>query len=342
MSRPARTLERLERILTMVPWLLEHPGARVPEVCERFGVSREELTADLDILGYCGLPGYGGGDLVEVSVVGERITVRMADFFRRPLRLSLREALTLLLAARALSGVSALPESDALRSAEGKLTDLLARAAGEEKGAGEVGPRIAVDLTAAGDEFLPVLRQAIEERHVVRLTYRSGSTAEVTERDVEPWGLTGSLGSWYVQGYCRKAQGPRAFRLDRVRALEVTGDRADPRARPSGVPAPVYEPGPDDERVVLDLERDAWWVSEWAVVDDVRDRGGVRRVTLRTARREWIARLVLAVGEGITIVEPEDLRESVRALARTVLERYRPDKRASRTQGGAQGVRDIT
>jgi predicted DNA-binding transcriptional regulator YafY len=74
----------------MVPWLLEHPGISIAEVSERFGVARDELTEDLDILGYCGLPGYGGGDLIEVSVMGDRIVVRMADFFARPLTLSVR------------------------------------------------------------------------------------------------------------------------------------------------------------------------------------------------------------------------------------------------------------
>lgn len=328
MSRPAGTLQRLERILTMVPWLLEHPGCSVDEVGERFGVSHDELAADLDILGYCGLPGYGGGDLVETSIVGDRVTVRMADFFRRPLRLSLREALTLLLAARALSGVAALPESEALRTAEDKLVELLGRAAAEDIGSPAVGPRIAVDLTAPGDEHVPALRRAVDEHHVVRMTYRSGSKAEITLREVEPWDLIGSHGAWYVRGYCRTARAPRAFRLDRIRDLEVTETVGDHHARPSDLAPPTYRPGPDDERVVLDLGPEAWWLSEWAVVDSVEDRGAVRRVTLRTARREWLARLVLGLGEHVTVVEPEDFTGSVAALARTILDRYRSTERS--------------
>lgn len=321
MSQQAGTLARLERILVMVPWLLEHPGTSVEEVCRRFGTSREELTADLDILGYCGLPGYGGGDLVQAWIAGDRVVVRMADFFRRPLRLSLREALTLLLAARMMTAVAGLEESAALRRAEARLTELLASATGEV--GEEVDPRISVDLGGPGDEHLPTLRRAIEEGRVVRLTYRSASTAQVTDRAVEPWALTGSLGSWYLQGYCRAADGPRAFRLDRIRDLEVTGEATDPTARPPGPVSATYQPGPDDERIVLDLRSDAWWVADWAVVEQVSEHGAVRRITLRTARREWVTRLVLSLGDGATVVEPADLRASVAALARTVLERYR-------------------
>lgn len=321
MSRSAGTLDRLERILAMVPWLLDHPGSTIADVTTRFGISRDELTADLDVLGYCGLPGYGGGDLVEASIVGDRVVVRMADFFRRPLRLSMREAITLLLAARALSSVAALPESTALRRAEGKLVALLGAAAGEAPTAGAAGPGITVDLTAPGDELLPALRNAIEQSQVLLLSYRSGSKAELSQRAVEPWALTGALGSWYLQAYCRKAQAPRAFRIDRIREIEVTEEVAE--RRPAEAVLPAYQAAPDDEQVVLDLARRAWWVAEWAVVEHVQDRGDVRRVTLRTARREWIARLVLSLGDAVTVVGPADLGESVAALARSVLKRYR-------------------
>jgi predicted DNA-binding transcriptional regulator YafY len=132
-----QTLARLERLLVVVPWLLEHPGADVAAVSARLGVARDELLADLDLLGYCGLPGYGGGDLIEVSIVGDHVTLRMADFFRRPLRLSLREAVTLLLAARALAGVEGLAESAVLARAAARLESAL--------GAGADGPRLAAD-----------------------------------------------------------------------------------------------------------------------------------------------------------------------------------------------------
>lgn len=325
MNAAAGTLRRLERILAMVPWLLEHPGVSVDEVSERFDAPRAEVLHDLDVLGYCGLPGYGGGDLVEASIVGDRVVVRMADFFRRPLRLSLREAVTLVLAARALASVEGLAESQALRSALGKLERMLGAAVADDRLDEQVTPRIAVDLTAAGDEHLPVLRRALQQRRVVRLTYRSASKGEETERDVEPWTLAGAHGSWYLQGYCRTVQAPRDFRLDRIRHLDVTDEVAEP-VQGSGAPAPPrYEPGPDDEQIVLDLAPEAWWVAEWAVVEDVSDDDHTRRVTLRTGHREWLARLLLGLGPAVRVVEPADLAADVAELAATVLVRYRED-----------------
>ena len=311
MSRPGHTLQRLERILTMVPWLLDHPGVTIGEISERFAVEPEELTQDLDILGYCGLPGYGGGDLVEVSIVGDRVAVRMADFFARPLTLSMREAVTLLLAGRALASVEGLVESDALARAVATLESAL----------GADAARVAVDLRTEGDQWLPAARQAVDAGRVVHLVYRSASKAETTQRDVEPWAVVGHAGAWYLQGYCRLAQAPRDFRLDRVREMAVTTERAAPV--PEQPPAPVYRPDPDDIAVTLDLQPPAWWVAEWAVIDaDTVDRKGRRRITLRTPSLEWAARLVLRLGGDAAIVDPPQLRERVGELVEATLDGY--------------------
>jgi predicted DNA-binding transcriptional regulator YafY len=180
---------------------------------------------------------------------------------------------------------------------------------------------VAVDLRSEGDQWLADARRAVAEQRLVHLTYRSASKAETTERDVEPWAVVGHGGAWYLQGYCRTSQGPRDFRLDRVKELLVTTKAAG--ARPPDEPAPpVYEPAPDDIAVTLDLQREAWWVAEWAVLDSQAKKGALRRITLRTPSLEWAARLVLQLGGQATVVAPEQLRERVRALAADTLKGY--------------------
>lgn len=312
-----RTLARLERILVMVPWLLDHPGADLEEVAERFGTTTAQLADDLDVLGYCGVPGYGGGDLVEVSIFGGRVTVRMADFFRRPLRLSLREALTLLLAGRALEGVQGFEKSAELRQALAKVERALGSTAT---------PSLAIDLSGPGEEHLPTLRAAVAAGQVVHLIYRSGSKAEMTERHVEPWTLTGFRGAWYLQGWCRLAGAPRDFRLDRIRTVRVT-EEPIPADRPRRQASPAYEPSAGHETVVLDLHRPAWWVAEWVVCERVEEmrRHEIRRITMHTSQLEWVARLLLRLGEHAKVVVPAELTERVTRLARETLHRYQTD-----------------
>ncbi|HUH08846.1 MAG TPA: WYL domain-containing protein [Egibacteraceae bacterium] len=319
--RPSQTLRRLERVLTMVPWLLDHPGVTIDEAAERFGASRDELVEDLDILGYCGLPGYGGGDLIEASIVGDRISVRMADFFRRPLRLSLQEAITLLLAARALASAPGMPESAALDRAASKLSSALGGPAGA--GPDLADARVDIDLSAPGDEHLPGLRAAVAEHRVVRLLYRAASTGATSQRDVEPAALIAWAGGWYLQGHCRLAGAERVFRLDRIRELEVTDERLPESRALAPARSPAYQPEGGDLEAVLDLSPQAWWVEEWAVLDSVEPRGEIHRVRLRAAEPDWVARLVLRLGQHVRVISPPDLTERVRRLAAATLHRYR-------------------
>lgn len=305
------TLRRLERLLVMVPWLLENPGTEVAELCARFEADRDEVLGDLDLLGYCGLPGYGGGDLVEVEVVGDRVTVRMADFFRRPLRLNVREAVTLLLAGRALAGVEGLPESPALQRAIARLETTLAAPHG-----GSV-PQVAIDLRSPGDELLGSLRQAVAARRAVTLAYHAASRAEERTRTVEPWGLVAVAGAWYLQGWCRLAEAPRNFRVDRIRELAVTDEPCtrDPQPRP----VPRYEPGPHDQQVVVDLDPAASWALDSIAADEIAESPDAIRVTFRVRDLEWALRLVLGLGGRARVVAPAELAERVRERAEATL-----------------------
>ena len=317
-TRSTTALARLERVLVMVPWLLEHQGATFDEIAERFDASPEEVAADLDTLGYCGLPGYGGGDLVEVTTFGDSVTVRMADFFTRPLRLSLREAVTMLLAARSLAQVDGLPETQALQRAVDRLEQLL----GESSTLGGDEVRVAVDVAAEGDAFVAPLRDAINARRVVRIRYRSASKAETTTRDVEPWSVLGASGAWYLRGYCRMVQAHRDFRLDRIAELEVLEDIVTPRAAEPDDLSLGYRPTAADTDVLIEVRRPAWWLIDELVVDDVTDHGEWRSVALRTGAFEWLARKLLRLGADAVVRRPADLEDRRRALAAELLDQY--------------------
>ncbi|WP_370324747.1 helix-turn-helix transcriptional regulator [Euzebya sp.] len=311
-----RTLARLRRILVMVPWLLEHPGISVEEVADRFDVTAGDVLDDLDVLGYCGLPGYGGGDLIEASVNGGQVVVRMAEFFSRPLALSVREGLSLLLAARATreSGVLGDDVND------GPLSTAIAKL--ETHLGAEAGVPVAMDVSAGGADHLSRLWPAVQERRVVRLTYRSASKDETTVREVEPWTLRSLGGAWYLQGWCRLATDHRSFRLDRIVNAEVTDEPAPPPPEEEVRP-PVYRPGPDDPVVVVDVSPDAVWISDHVVLSDRQPAAaGWTRLVFQAATLDWAARLVVRLGGQARVVEPPALQELVHRRARGVLARY--------------------
>lgn len=64
------------------------------------------------------------------------------------------------------------------------------------------------------------LSEAIGQQQRIAMDYLS-HYGQVTHRKVEPYGLVGWNGHWYLVGYCCLRQDYRTFRLDRVQHAEV-------------------------------------------------------------------------------------------------------------------------
>lgn len=304
-----RTARRLTRILSMLPWVIAHPGATVDEVCERFSYSRRELLEDLDLVFVCGLPGYGPGDLMVAYVDEDEIVVDMADYFARPLRLSPAEALGLL-----ASGMALLSTGQGSPALEGAVEKLLRALVPEGADA------VAVEL-AEEPGLVSTLREAAREGRVVRMTYTSLGKGETSDRSVEPWSVFSTLGNWYLSAHCRTAGGERVFRLDRIRHLGGSDERFDP---PDDPPPPEvrYTPSEDDVRATILLGPRAGWVAEYYPLEVVEERDGEMVVRFSAGDPAVAARLLLRLGPDAELMEGEEVREALGDLRRRILARY--------------------
>ena len=301
------------RMLTLVPWLLERPGASLSEAALAFGVPETTIRRDLGHLDFCGLPGLGGGDLFEVDIVGDRVVVAMADELMRPLRPTPREALRLVLTLDAVAEALG-DELPALRSAVGKVRSALGI------------PEAVADVVESDTHALvPTLRRAISQERRVRVQYQGRADVTPGWRTVDPWALQVVDGLWYLRGHDVDVDDARTFRLDRVADLEV---RDEPRAvpGPDQLPPPAYAPGPDDLAVVLELSRTGRWVLDAVAADAVEELpDGGALVRLRTDAPGWLARVVLTAGGEARVRAPAELRDQVGALAADALEQYGRD-----------------
>jgi proteasome accessory factor C len=316
-SGGARASERLRRLLVIVPYLVRHPGTRIAELGGLFGVDEGELLDDLARLFMSGLPPYGPGDLIGVDIEDGRVSIDMADYFSRPLRLTRPEALALYLRATALADTPGIAESSALASAVRKLAEALGR-----ETLGELTGHVEAAGGGRPAASLDVVRDAVDRRRRLRISYYAQSSAETTEREIDPEEVFLAVGRWYVVAWDHRSGEERLFRADRIRSASPTGDRFEPRGL-RGAGRPLYTPGERDVDVRLRLGPDARWVSEYYAVDETTELGDGRlEVSLPAARLEWIARVVLRLGPDVEVVEPEVLKDRVRELARRTRKRY--------------------
>jgi proteasome accessory factor BC len=313
--------ERFARLVTLASILIQAgraggagPGGlgrvKIAEVCERLQLSEEELREDVNVLN---VVNFGGGSYVLYAEIKEQegeIEVDpepYSDNFDRPARLLPVEAKALV-AAIDLIGEH-LPEGS-LTSAREKIVAAL----GEDPM--EQGLQVA---HAGGDDsaVARVVSTAIVERRIIELEYYKENEDQIVQRRVEPYALTNGREGWYVASFDPDKDAMRHFRLDRIKSVDVTEERFEPR--------PEVDPAAEVDgwlrtgevetsraaRVLVSPER-ARWAREARRVVQERGDGSVV-VELSFAGVDWLVREILKEAGDAAVLEPQDAREAVRA-----------------------------
>jgi proteasome accessory factor C len=309
---------RLSRLLALVPWLSAHEGVTIDEAAAHFGITGEQLQADLWLLICTGRPGHMHGDLVDIQFWDDdgRITVVDPQTLDRPLRLSPDEAAALLVALRVLAQVPGPHDRGALASATAKLE----AAAGEAQRAAD-GLSVSVD-TARDPAVTEAVSRGLAEGRRLHLVY-VGSTDERTERDVDPMRVLTLDGRTYLEAWCRRAEAVRTFRLDRIAAVDVLDVAAEVPSDAVPVDLGSGALRPDGPPVTLDLAPEVRWIAEENPVESVTELGDGRlRVVMPVADERWLVRLLLRMGDAVTVVDRPTLVEQVRDEARRALAAY--------------------
>jgi proteasome accessory factor C len=306
--------ERFARLVTLASILIRagRAGERVAiaEICERLQISEEELREDVNVLN---VVNFGGGSYVlyaefkeeegEIEVDPEPYS----DNFDRPARLLPVEAKALV-AAIDLIGEH-IPEGS-LTSAREKIVAAL----GEDPM--EQGLQVAA---TAGDDsdVARKVSKAIVARRIIELEYYKENEDEIALRRVEPYALTNGREGWYVASFDPERDGVRHFRLDRIKHVNVTDEKFEPR--PEVDPAAEVDgwlrtgevPASATARVWVSPERARWAREARRVVEEWSD--GAVIVELSFAGVDWLVREILKEAGDAAVLEPEDARAAVRA-----------------------------
>jgi proteasome accessory factor C len=314
----AETSRRLRRLLAVIGWLAQVGEAPIAEVSKRFGISEQELVAELELAACCGTPPYTPDTLMEIEVSETSVRAFLPVEYARPRPLTPAEGFAVAASARLLLAVPG-SDDDALARALAKLDAALGSS------------RAAVGLDVDAPGFLADVRAATEAGRSVEIDYLSGSRDELTTRVVDPVQVITIDGHWYLDGFCHRAGDMRRFRVDRIIAVrdapdgggDGTGDGpAAQRARPL---EEMFVPGPGAVEVHVRLGPAAHWVPESIPVRSAtRDGNGrLTDVILDVAGMAWFERLLLQLGPAARVVRPAELTGLAADAARRVLARYR-------------------
>ena len=178
--------DQVGRLLALVPYIQARREVELEQAAPDFGVSQAQIVKDLNVLWFCGMPGLGMGDLIDVdmdALEGEGvIRLSNAEYLTRPLRLDSSEASALIVALRALREGG----DDDVRPIVDRTLDKLEAAAGE---AASVAAQVDIRMPEQAGRLAELrerLTRAVDARRQVRLDYYVPARDESTERVVDP------------------------------------------------------------------------------------------------------------------------------------------------------------
>lgn len=302
------------RLLELLELLQARPLTTGREIADRLEVDARTVRRYVGVLQRLGIPiegqrGVGGGYRIRP---GYRLP---------PLMLGDDEAVAVVLGLLATreSGPNGTP--DAVAGALAKINRVLPSTLRRQVEALEE----TLDFTASTGSAAPaaslvlMLADAIRRRRRLYTAYRSFSGQE-SERELSPYGLVVNSGSWYIVAHDHKRDDLRTFRVDRMwRAALADGAFVPP---PDGFDAVAHlthslasVPWRWQIEVLLDLPVDEALRRIPTTLAELADDSGGTLLRMRVNSLDWMATVLAGLGCSFTIVRPDELRGSVRALA---------------------------
>ena len=307
--------ERLARMLRIVSLIQNRNGAGLKILARECEVSERTIYRDLQALAAGGMPIF-----FDPSTGGYRFTEKV---FLHPLTFELDEAAALAQCLRPFLASPTPLTADLQRAYE----KILASLPGERRKM--VSRRQeAVDISLAshpvnvGSDVFSRVEEAINNRNRLKIGYYAKTSETRSERKVDPYLVVFRGSAWYLVAYCHCRGAVRLFRLDRITSLEILRETF---AFPANFSANAFfadswhiEQGEPVRVKLRFMPEAAKWVRDGYYhrtqrITSLADGGIIFEATVTGT---WeITRWILSHGPDVEVLEPEELRAEVAALA---------------------------
>jgi proteasome accessory factor C len=276
------------------------------ELAQRFSIPLEELQEHLSLLN---LVNFGGGCYTVYAEYDEetgRVRVDKelyGDVFRRAPKLTPLEARAIRLAIEYVGPTIAAEAHTPLARVRKKLEETF----GQFELAQTPAPRVVDDE----EKLVRTLSEAAEKRRIVEVEYLKEGEDTPSVRLVEPYTFERELPFWRVHTWDRTVDGPRTYRLDRMRSARLTDESFEPR---DGFD-PHYLTEPRIARVWHSPAIARWKVERGA--RPLTDKAAVAELPYKT--QEWLLSEVFADAGETIVIEPAELRRVVARRAKELI-----------------------
>jgi predicted DNA-binding transcriptional regulator YafY len=304
---------KLERMLSIITYLVNHQKVKAQELADKFEVSVRTIYRDIDAISQSGIPittfqGVNGGiGIVEGYKLDKNV-------------LTSEEILNIV---TGLKGLNSISEDIKIKLLIEKLTGLA-----NKSDYISTGNEIMIDLSPwnKNDQLglrIQELKKAVRNRKIIEFTYYSNE--KLTKRKAEPYVIVFKDTNWYLYAYCLLRRDFRLFMLRRMSGLKITDTSFDTRRFAlDKVDWDEKNNGDKQANIVALFDKsmeysvnDIFGMDNYEIAED-----GRLRVTFLMNISTWLYGFLLGYGDKIEVLEPAELRDKIKNIARSIYEVY--------------------
>lgn len=314
-------MNRIDRISAILIQLQTKRVIKAQEIADRFSISLRTVYRDIRSLEEAGIP--VGSEAGKGYFLAE-------GYHLPPVMFTKQEAGSMLLAAKLVEKFADAATNEHYKSAMYKVKSVLRNT--DKDFIENIDDRIEV-LTPQNTPNLPPnnfmyeIQSAIAEKKVLVIQYFSVYKSEHTTREIEPVGIIFYGNNWHLIAFCRLRNGYRDFRLDQIRSIKPNNEvytlsknrtlshylndlsgKADLQKAVIRFPKFIKK--------FLDTQKYYFGFVEESENQDSWD------LTFLTTPFEYIGRWLLSYGNSAEIIEPEELKNTMKKLTIELKEHY--------------------
>lgn len=308
-------LNHTERLLNLVYMIQNSPGIQAGELAKIFGRTTRTIQRDI-----CNLRKAGFNITSSTGAAGGFAS--RGSYYLKPLVFTGAEALAIFVASRVLLEQNGFPYTNDLKSALGKVSQVICEK--DEQFFQSLEPRTSIVVKQIKDYYpwgkiFSQINQAILDQVTTEIKYDSYSSHTVSARRVNPYHMLFREGCWYLIGYCHLREEIRIFRIDRIRSLEIINTKFQVAREFSledffrnswnlGKGDPIIVKvrfNPPVSRLIRE--------NIWHPTQKIEEIEGDSLILTVCVEGTWeIKKWILSWGVGAICQEPEELREEIR------------------------------
>jgi proteasome accessory factor C len=296
---------RAIRLLDLVPYLVSHSGISVTSLAKEFGVDKDEILKDLNLLFMCGLPGYTPLELIDISFDDEVVVVRDPQNLGAPRNLTESESIALRIALAALLETTPRTSSNYFKIVD--LTKKISSAFANQV------PQGAIEFTAdLENALIDSIDRSLNEDLDIEIEYVNRAKDELTRRVVTPRYVSLDSNRPALTGYCHSARAERSFVISNIVAIKLVKRREIESEFSIN----------NDEALKVEISV-AFAESNFISYNrDLLTKVGENRYQLEVFQDEWIIRSIMSEPEGLQLDKPTTVREALKKRAEDALHLY--------------------